>query len=282
MEDIQDNAALEKLQAKLGVRFKDIGRLRRAMTHRSAAAANPFDSNERLEFFGDSIVGFIVAEDLFKSHPEFTEGDLAKSKSYLVSSVVFAEAARTIGLDEFIIMGASEDAGGGRSRRGILADAFEALVASIYLDCGLATTKRVVRRLLKAHTAAVTADTHRCDAKSALQELTQANYQMAPTYPVTEEGKEHQKMFRAEARLGKRIVGMGHGGTKKEAEQNAAQDALKNLAANPLKINPPAAKKPPKQKFATEAPVEIAAEIAAEQTAEPVREQPAPCGSVLK
>ena len=240
---IENNAALEKLQARLGVKFKDIERLRRAMTHRSAAAVNPFDSNERLEFFGDSIVGFIVAEDLFKSRPDFTEGDLAKSKSYLVSSVVFAEAARTLGLDQFVILGASEDAGGGRNRRGILADAFEALIASIYLECGLATTKRVVKKLLKAHTAAVTADTHRCDAKSALQERTQADYRLAPTYPITEEGKEHQKMFRAEARLGKRIIGIGRGGTKKEAEQNAAQDAMKNLSETPLKMNPPDKKK---------------------------------------
>ena len=224
------------------------------MTHRSAAAVNPFDSNERLEFFGDSIVGFIVAEELFKSHPEFTEGDLAKSKSYLVSAVVFAEAARAIGLDAFVILGASEDAGGGRNRRGILADALEALIASIYLECGLATTKRVVKKLLKAHTAAVTADTHRCDAKSALQELTQADYQMAPTYPITEEGKEHQKMFRAEARLGKRVIGTGRGGTKKEAEQKAAQDALQNLAAAPLKATPPAAKKQTKTKAETEGP----------------------------
>ena len=244
---IDDKDALEKLQERLGVKFKNPERVRQALTHRSAATIDPFASNERLEFFGDSIVGFVVAEDLFKSHPHFTEGDLAKSKSYLVSSVVFAEAARTFGLDELVTLGASEEAGGGRNRRGILADAFEALIATIYLDCGLATTRRVIKKLLKAHTLAVTSDTHRCDAKSALQERTQADYHMAPTYPIAEEGKEHQKTFVAEARLGKKVIGVGRGGTKKEAEQSAAQDALNNLAASPLKMNPPAAKKSAKK-----------------------------------
>ena len=188
---------LKKLQERLGITVKDEVRLRQALTHKSAAAENAQESNERLEFLGDSIVGLIVSEQLFRSHPEYSEGDLAKSKAYIVSELVFAEAARAIGLEECIRVSTSEEAAGGKRRRSILADAFEALMAAIYLDCGLRTARRVILKSLKLAMSEVATDEHRRDYKSALQERTQAIWHHAPRYDIAgEEGRDHEKNLR--------------------------------------------------------------------------------------
>jgi ribonuclease III len=227
-----DSAALERLQERLGVRFRDMQYLERALTHRSAAAENSQESNERLEFLGDSVVGLVISENLFRLFPNYSEGDLAKSKAYVVSETALAEAAQKLGLEEFLVMSPGEAATGGRRRRSILADAFEALVAAIYLDCGIRQAQRVVRAALKEAMRIVAADQHRGDYKSALQEQTQARARRAPLYRiVSEEGRDHDKTFLVEALVGDRVIGEGTGKSKKEAEQSAAQNALENLAA---------------------------------------------------
>jgi ribonuclease-3 len=226
-----DESGLAKLQARLGVHFKDETRLRRALTHRSAATDNALESNERLEFLGDSVVGLVVSENLFRLFPGYSEGDLAKSKAYIVSEPALADAAHALGLEEFVVMSPGEAASGGRRRRSILADAFEALIAAIYLDCGIRAARRVVRNALMAALREVAADQHRRDYKSSLQEQTQARMHAAPLYRIVgEQGREHEKTFIAEAVIGGKVLGQGTGRSKKEAEQAAAQDALGQLA----------------------------------------------------
>lgn len=212
------------------MRFKDISYLKRALTHRSAAAENSLESNERLEFLGDSVVGLVVCENLFRLYPDYSEGDLAKSKAYIVSEPALAEAAQNLGLEEWVQMSTGEAATGGRRRRSILADAFEALVAAIYLDRGIQQARRVVRSALEEAIRMVATDEHRRDYKSALQEQTQARTRKAPSYHIlSEQGRDHDKTFLVEARIGDHILGQGTGKSKKEAEQSAAQNALENL-----------------------------------------------------
>jgi len=228
-----DDAALAKLQQRLGVRFGAVSLLARALTHRSAAIENLQDSNERLEFLGDSVLGLVISETLFTRFPGYTEGDLAKSKAYIVSEAALADAALNMGLEEFLVLSLSEAAMGGRGRRSILADAYEAVIAAIYLDRGLEEVRRVVHHTLdKAlHTAAT--EQHRRDYKSALQERTQARNRQTPCYRILcETGQEHDKTFTAEALLGDIVIGEGSGKSKKEAEQAAAHNALEKLPAD--------------------------------------------------
>ncbi len=226
-----DESGLAKLQQRLGVRFKDETRLQRALTHRSAAADNTLESNERLEFLGDSVVGLVVSENLYRLFPGYSEGDLAKSKAYIVSEPALADAAQALGLEEFVVMSPGEAASGGRRRRSILADAFEAVIAAIYLDCGIRAARRVVRAALMVALREVAADQHRRDYKSSLQEHIQARAHTAPSYRIVSElGREHEKTFTAEALVGELVIGQGTGRSKKEAEQSAAQDALAHLS----------------------------------------------------
>src|SRR5258708_6379378 len=156
-----DLADLSKLEERLGVRFKKVALLERALTHRSAASENALDSNERLEFLGDSVVGVIVCENLFLLFPSSSEGNLAKSKAYIVSEASLADAAQALGLEAFVQMSAGEAASGGRRRRSILADAFEAVISAIYLDCGIRAARRVVRNALFSVIHATASDEHR-------------------------------------------------------------------------------------------------------------------------
>lgn len=225
-----DQSALAKLQERLGIVVMDVARLERALTHRSATIDHPLDSNERMEFLGDSIVGLIVCEALYERFPSYSEGDLAKSKAYVVSETALADAALIMGLEEFLLLSDSEAATGGRRRRSILADAFEALIAAIYLDCGIEVARRVVLSALEDALRTAATEQHRRDYKSALQEVTQARNRRTPAYHILlETGQEHDKTFVAEALLDGEPIGRGNGKSKKEAEQAAAHDALANL-----------------------------------------------------
>lgn len=222
-----DQERLSQLETRLGVRFKDSARFVRALTHRSAAAENAQESNERMEFLGDSVVGLVISEYLFDRFPGYSEGNLAKSKAYIVSETALADAAQKMGLEEFVEMSSGEAASGGRRRRSILADAFEALVAAVYLDCGIRSARRLVRTALKEAIATAIVDEHRRDYKSALQERTQAQFRLTPYYRIAQEqGMEHDKTFQAQALLAEEVIGEGEGKSKKEAEQAAALDAL--------------------------------------------------------
>lgn len=221
---------LDQLQCKLGVQFKDVKLLERALTHRSAATENLCESNERMEFLGDSIVGMVISDTLYKLHPDFSEGQLAKSKAFIVSENSLAAAAIDIELNRFVLMSPGEAASGGRRRRSILSDALEAVIGAVYLDAGMAAARRVIKGILKNIIDIAESDAHRGDYKSSLQEKTQAMCRQAPTYRVTvESGSEHDKTFAVEAILLNEVIGAGVGKSKKEAEQIAARDALERM-----------------------------------------------------
>jgi ribonuclease-3 len=205
--------------------------LEMALTHRSASAEHR--SNERMEFLGDSIIGLVVCDYLYRHFPGHNEGELAKSKAYIVSENSLASAATALGLQEYVVMSSGEDSSGGRGRRSILSDAFEAVVGAIYLDSGIVAARRFVRNALKNIILLAVDDTHRGDYKSSLQERTQSLFRTAPIYRVVSEmGREHDKTFAVEAVLRGDVIGTGNGKTKKEAEQSAAQDALLHLSTN--------------------------------------------------
>ena len=222
-----DEESLKRLESRLGIKFKNRATFLQALTHRSAATESGVRSNERLEFLGDAVVGLVIGELLFEKFPGYTEGDLAKSKSYIVSETALADAAQALGLHDFVRLSAGEAATGGRRRRSILADAFEALIAAIYLDSGIRSARRVLRETLQVAISAASTEEHRRDYKSALQERIQARSRLTPIYNIVrEEGFDHDKTFRAQAVVGDEVVGEGSGKSKKEAEQAAALDAL--------------------------------------------------------
>lgn len=228
---MRDPAVFERLQERLGVIFRRPELLEQSLRHRSVAADSPRDSNERLEFLGDSVVGLVVCELLYARFPDASEGDLAKRKAYLASEPVLAAAGESLGLADAIEMSSGEEASGGRRRRSILADAFEAVVAAIYMDQGIRTARRIVRAALSLAIADVVREDYHRDYKSQLQEITQANSGRTPLYRIhAETGADHDKTFVAHALLGRKILGEGQGKSKKEAEQAAARAAIETMA----------------------------------------------------
>jgi len=226
----EGSEALAALQARLGVTFRDESHLVRALRHRSAVLDRPHESYERLEFLGDSVVGLVVCDLLFARFPEASEGDLAKAKAFLVSEPTLAEAGRRLGLDAAIELSPAEAAAGGRLRRSILADAFEAVIAAIYLDRGIRAARRVVRAALKDAVKQVARAEHHHDFKSILQERVQASKRKTPRYRIAEEmGADHDKTFVAHVLLGTKVIGEGSGKSKKQAEQAAARNALEKM-----------------------------------------------------
>jgi ribonuclease-3 len=227
---LNSETALEQLLTRLDLCFENEETLHLALTHRSAVSDAPFASNERLEFLGDAVLGLVINEHLWREFPKYQEGQLAKGKSYIVSEQVLAEAARAIGLDRCIVLSPPEDTMGGRQRPSILSDAFEALIAAIYLELGLETAKRVILDTLHSAIDDFAENRHRRDYKSYLQEITQAKTHQTPTYTIAHEsGRDHEKTFMAEVWLSGQRLGQGEGLSKKEAEQSAAQSALENL-----------------------------------------------------
>jgi ribonuclease III len=228
---MSDSETLDALQQRLKVRFKEPSLLERALRHRSVVLEAPRESNERLEFLGDSIVGMVVCEALFARFPDVNEGVLAKAKAYLASEPVLAEAALKLGLDEAVTLSPAEEASGGRLRKSILSDAFEAVIAAVFLDCGMRAARRIVRGALAEAMERVARDDYQRDFKSMLQERTQAVNRRTPHYTIKQEtGADHDKTFVARAVLGTKIIGEGAGKSKKEAEQAAAEAALRQMA----------------------------------------------------
>lgn len=201
---------------------------RLAMRHRSAAQDAVVDSYERLEFFGDSVLGMVIAEYLYAHHPEWDQGMLSKAKSSVVQEGPLAQAALKLGLDRFIELSGSEEATGGRSRASILADVFEALLGAIYLESGLEVVRWFILEQLHPFLMNVaTGDVNPYDYKSKLQEVAQATWHRTPTYRLTREaGVAHDKRFTVQVSFDDEVLGEGSGRSKKEAEQAAAQDAL--------------------------------------------------------
>jgi ribonuclease III len=237
------NSDAEQLEERLGYRFKKPELLERALTHSSAApelraerkseTAAPTDlqDNERLEFLGDAVLELLAREYLLDSFPDWSEGQLSKSRAHIVNAQSLEVAARRIRLGEHLRLGRGEEKSGGREKPTLLADAFESVVAAVYLDAGLATTREMLKRLLFEQAleerGQSIADS---DRKSALQEFLQGRGQPPAEYRLSgESGPDHQKVFQVEVWINGACMAGGEGSTKKEAEQRAAQSALELL-----------------------------------------------------
>lgn len=225
-----DLKALEKI---LGIDFKDISLLEKSLVHRSYLNENQgtdSDSNERLEYLGDAILGYIVAEKLYRDFPEYDEGQMTRLRSILVRRETLARISRSINIGEYLFLGKGEDTSGGRNKSANLACALEAVIAAVYLDQGIVKTRKMILRLLKDEWQKAIKKPAAIDYKSKLQELIQSREQKIPSYQVTgTSGPDHIKTFDVEVRLGNEILGSGSGKSKKEAETEAAREALKKL-----------------------------------------------------
>lgn len=221
---------MKTLEERLGYQFTDRSLLENALTHSSYANEHRdagMSSNERLEFLGDSVLGMVVADHLYREHPRMPEGELTRTRAALVCEGSLVEVARTLELGKYLRLGKGEDAGGGRERPSILADATEAVLAAIYLDGGIAQARRVIRALILGNEEEMSASR---DYKTALQELVQRESGQKLAYRlVAEEGPDHAKRFSVEVELNGKTVGAGEGRTKKAAEQNAAKAAIAAL-----------------------------------------------------
>jgi ribonuclease III len=204
-----------------------------ALTHRSFAYENGgLPTNERLEFLGDSVLGVIITDSLYRSHPDLPEGRLAKLRASIVNMHALAGVGRRIGLGDQLRLGRGEELTGGRDKASIVADAVEAVLGAVYLEHGLDTARAVVERLFADLLVAAPQLGAGLDWKTSLQELSAARSLGVPEYRVTEEGPDHAKVFAAEVLLGGTPRGEGAGRTKKEAEQNAAAAAYASLQAD--------------------------------------------------
>ena len=226
----RDKDPLRELERRLGRRFRRRELLERALTHRSFANEQELPSNyERLEFLGDAVLGMVTGEWLFLEHPEVSEGKLSAYKSRLVSEPVLADFAREIELGRFVRLGVGEERSGGREKDSILSDVAEALFGAVFLDGGWKPARKLVRRMLDG-AAADTEETELIDPKGKLQEHLQARALGLPEYRLSEErGPDHAKTFVVECRLGKEVLGVAEGRSKKRAEQRAAALALETL-----------------------------------------------------
>jgi ribonuclease-3 len=230
-----DRAALEE---KLGHSFSNRDLLVRALTHKSwiyeHPGSHPTGDNEQLEFLGDSILGFLVSDALWRSYPELTEGHLSKLKAQLVSEANLLKVAHAIGVGQFLVLGRCEEMSGGRNKKTLLADAVEALIAAVYLDGGMDAARQFVQSAIVSNIELLepSGEPGYTDYKTALQELAQARKLPMPRYSIVHEsGPEHAKTFTIEARIGNEFSGEAEGLSKKSAGQKAAKLLLGKLRA---------------------------------------------------
>ncbi len=206
--------------------------LERALTHRSYAYENDNPpTNERLEFLGDSVLGLVVTDTLFRGYPNLPEGQLAKLRAAVVQMSALADVARELSLGDYVRLGRGEQVTGGRNKPSILADTLEAVIGAVYIDCGLAEASALVHRLFDPVITKSARLGAGLDWKTSLQELTAVKMLGVPDYQVEESGPDHQKSFRAVVRVGGRVLGSGEGRTKKAAEQQAAEAAWRAITA---------------------------------------------------
>ena len=221
---------LKIFQEKIGYQFHNEGLLRQALTHSSYANEHhmkKFSDNERLEFLGDAVLEIVTSEFLYEQHRDMPEGELTKLRASIVCEQTLAFCTRALSLGDFLFLGKGENLTGGRQRKSILSDAFEAIMGAIYLDGGFASAKEFIHRF-------VLNDVEHMqlfyDSKTILQEIVQGQNMGELNYLlVAEDGPDHNKHYVVEARIGERTVGSGEGHTKKAAEQEAAYQAILNL-----------------------------------------------------
>lgn len=227
---------LDLFEKQAGLKFKRKELLNVAFSHRSHAneSQTPIDNNEKLEFLGDSVLGIVVTDYLYRSYPDKTEGDMAKIKSMVVSEDSLAEIARTLRIDNYILVGRGEEFSGGRSKKALLADCLEAVIGAYYLDSGFKKAAIFVRRYLVPLIQDVVEDRHdNRDYKTLLQELAQKKFRTYPRYNLMKiKGPEHKKEFWLEVEILNRKYGPGKGTNKKRAEQDAARIAYEALSAD--------------------------------------------------
>ena len=219
-----------ELEKGLGYEFQNKKLLENALTHSSYANERRVGSgsNERLEFLGDSILGFVVANFLYHEHPDKPEGDLTRIRADLVCERNLAKAAATIRLGEFLLLGHGEDHGGGRKRDSIVSDAMESVIAASYLDGGFEAAKGIIDRLILSDLPKGRPGNF--DYKTMFQELVQREKDQTICYELTgEEGPDHDKVFLVQVLLNGSVVGKGSGRSKKKAEQAAAEQAVISL-----------------------------------------------------
>jgi ribonuclease-3 len=224
---------LSELEQKIGYSFRSRALLDRALTHRSFANERVGENcqhNEALEFLGDSVLGFVVSAWLLERFPDLSEGKLSKMKAYLVSESRLVEIAEALDLGRYILLNRGEEKTGGRRKRALLADAYEALIGVLYVDGGIDVAERFLRRELRHKLMGIDpASMIGADYKSALQEKLQAAGGPGPDYAVVEvQGPDHRRVFRIELRIGGRAVATGEGHTIKLAQQEAARSALES------------------------------------------------------
>ncbi|PVG82630.1 ribonuclease III [Nocardioides gansuensis] len=233
---------MQKLREELGDPTLDPELLERALTHRSWAYENGgVPTNERLEFLGDSVLGVVVTETLYRTHPTLSEGRLAKLRAAVVNARALAEVARQIGLGEHIKLGRGEESTGGRDKASILSDTVEALIGAIHLSGGIEESSAVVHRLFDPLMEAAASLGAGLDWKTSLQELSASLGLGVPEYVIEDEGPDHMKTFVARVRVGGNLYGQGGGRSKKEAEQGAAETAYQEIRAAHAQVADPAA-----------------------------------------
>jgi len=214
---------------KVGLVFKDLSLLRRALTHRSYVNEHPdvLEDNERLEFLGDAVLDFITGSWLYNRFPEMNEGQLTRLRSALVRTEQLASFAQELQLGEAMLLGRGEEATGGRERLALLCAAFEALIGALYLDSGLNRVTEFMEPRLEVATDAVLEDESLFDARSLLQIWAQAEVGETPRYrTVDSQGPDHAREFVVEVMVGSKLLGRGRGNSKQEAAQHAAAKAL--------------------------------------------------------
>jgi len=224
---------VEGLQDVLGYHFRDLELLRLALSHRSLSRTDnrPTPSNERLEFLGDAVLGLIISFKLYRDNPQWREGDLTKLKAVLVSETTLFRIGRDIGLNKYILMSQEEDKDGGRLRSSIVSDAFEAVIGAVFVDGGFEAARTVVNHCIYSRQDVIANDESQRNYKGELLELIQARGNGMPQYSIIDEtGPDHDKVFRAVVTVNDHAFGEGAGSSKKEAEQQAARQALERLA----------------------------------------------------
>lgn len=222
---------IKDLETAIGYRFRNIQLLHNALTHSSYANErwhNSLLSNERLEFLGDSVLGMLVAEYLYRNFPDRPEGELTRMRADMVCEQTLAAAANKIGIGEHLMLGHGEERLGGRNRNSILADAMESVIAACFLDGGIQAALKVVQQFILVEVPVT--KLHNVDYKTQLQELVQQKKNQVLSYAlVGESGPDHDKKFDVEVSLNGSVVGSGSGSSKKRAEQNAAASAIEKL-----------------------------------------------------
>jgi ribonuclease III len=228
--------ALKELEAHIGYRFEDRGLLDNALTHRSFVNENsslPCRDNERLEFLGDAVLELTVSDMLMKKFPDCAEGELSKLRASVVNEQPLAKLAHRFRIGEFLLLGKGEEASGGRTKSSLLANAFESVVAAMYLDGGFDRTAAFIGRLFEPLIEAGTAAAVYMDYKTTAQEICHDLFRELPRYlVVSETGPDHEKRFETSLLIGEQVIATGTGRSKKEAEQQAAKKTLETLQRN--------------------------------------------------